>query len=100
MDDVVLGHITEGAQFKASVKETVDAVVIGSGCGGAVMAKELAHGGKKVVILERGGLYLPERGDFDQLWGAVCALVPAGPICTAPAATFPHPGLGTNGDPT
>jgi choline dehydrogenase-like flavoprotein len=66
MDNAVLGNITEGHQFKASVKETVDAVVIGSGCGGAVMAKELAHGGKKVVILERGGLYLPERGDFDQ----------------------------------
>lgn len=66
MDRALLGNITEGSQARGQLKESVDAVVIGSGCGGAVMAKELAHAGKKVVLLERGGLYLAERADFDQ----------------------------------
>jgi choline dehydrogenase-like flavoprotein len=66
VDSALLGNILEGHQVKGPIVETVDAVVVGSGCGGAVMAKELAHAGKKVVMLERGGLYLPERGDFDQ----------------------------------
>src|SRR5512139_689325 len=48
------------------MKEQVDAVIVGTGCGGAVMAKELAAAGKSVLMLERGGLYTPERGDFDQ----------------------------------
>lgn len=66
MDKALLANVVEGHQVKGPLKETVDAVVVGSGCGGAVMAKELAHAGKKVLLLERGGLYLTERGDFDQ----------------------------------
>lgn len=42
--------------------ETCDAVVIGSGAGGAVMAKELAEAGLSVVVLEEGGYYT--RKDF------------------------------------
>jgi choline dehydrogenase-like flavoprotein len=30
------------------------------------VARELARAGKKVLMLERGGFYLPQRGDFDQ----------------------------------
>lgn len=41
-----------------------DVCVVGSGCGGATLAKTLAEAGKKVVILERGGAYT--RADFDQ----------------------------------
>jgi choline dehydrogenase-like flavoprotein len=41
-----------------------DVVVIGSGAGGAVVAKELAEGGARVVVLEEGG-----RHDFDSLTG-------------------------------
>lgn len=66
MDATAAANITEGHQVKGPLQEDVDAIVIGSGCGGAVMAKELAAAGKKVIILERGGLYLTERGDFDQ----------------------------------
>src|SRR5437660_5989934 len=39
-----------------------DAVVIGSGAGGGVVAGELAVAGKSVVILEKGGYYAD--GDF------------------------------------
>ena len=39
--------------------ETFDAVVIGSGFGGAVMAYRLAEAGKKVLVLERGKSYPP-----------------------------------------
>lgn len=66
MADPLLPGVLEWDQVKASRTEEVDAVIVGTGCGGAVMAKELAAAGKRVLMLERGGLYTPERGDFDQ----------------------------------
>src|SRR6202011_5385364 len=42
-----------------------DAVVIGSGAGGGVVAGELASAGKDVIVLEEGGYY--NEADFDQL---------------------------------
>ncbi|RJL24177.1 GMC oxidoreductase [Bailinhaonella thermotolerans] len=44
------------------MREHVDAVVVGSGFGGAVTAYRLAEGGKSVVVLERGDKFAP--GDF------------------------------------
>lgn len=41
-----------------------DACVIGTGAGGAVLASELAEGGKRVVMLEKGGYHT--RKDFNQ----------------------------------
>jgi len=45
---------------KKSLDLACDAVVIGSGAGGAVVAKELAEVGLKVVLLEEGGYYRTE----------------------------------------
>ena len=40
---------------KYSPSEDVDFVIIGSGAGGAVMAKQLALAGFSVVVMEQGG---------------------------------------------
>ena len=37
-----------------SIKQAFDVVIIGSGAGGATVAKELSETGKKVVLLEKG----------------------------------------------
>lgn len=47
--------IHEGKEFDREVKLSADAVVIGSGAGGAVMAKELQEKGHSVILLEEGG---------------------------------------------
>jgi choline dehydrogenase-like flavoprotein len=44
---------------------TADAVVVGSGSGGGVIAGKLAAAGKDVVVLEAGGYY--NEADFNQL---------------------------------
>lgn len=41
--------------ISADIREKADVCVIGSGAGGAVMAKELSEKGLKVVLLEKGG---------------------------------------------
>jgi choline dehydrogenase-like flavoprotein len=44
---------------------TCDAVIVGSGAGGGVVAGELASRGKDVIVLEEGGYY--NEADFDQI---------------------------------
>jgi choline dehydrogenase-like flavoprotein len=66
MDAALKDSILEFDRVSGDKVEEVDAVVVGTGCGGAVVAKELAAAGWKVLMLERGGLALAERGDFDQ----------------------------------
>jgi long-chain-alcohol oxidase len=44
---------------------TCDAVVVGSGAGGGVVAGELTAAGKDVIVLEEGGYY--NEADFNQL---------------------------------
>lgn len=66
MDGALKDRILEHDAVRHNYDEAVDVCVIGTGCGGAVVAKELARAGKSVLMLERGGLFLAERGDFDQ----------------------------------
>ncbi len=54
--------IIEGKDVKTTLREEVDVCIIGSGAGGAVVAKELAEQGARVVVLEEGGVF--SRKDF------------------------------------
>src|SRR5438874_11022597 len=49
--------MTDGAAVAEDVHEKADVVVVGSGAGGAVVARELAARGKDVVLLEEGGFF-------------------------------------------
>jgi choline dehydrogenase-like flavoprotein len=56
--------ITKGEQITADLNLKAEICVIGSGAGGAVIAKELAEAGRDVVVLEQGGYYTKD--DFTQ----------------------------------
>jgi choline dehydrogenase-like flavoprotein len=56
--------ITKGSQIGTDLQLTAEVCVIGSGAGGAVVAKELAEAGRDVVLLEQGGHYTKD--DFTQ----------------------------------
>lgn len=53
--------IIEGRNERKRLELRADAVVVGSGAGGAIVARELARAGKSVVVLEEGGHYTPAR---------------------------------------
>jgi long-chain-alcohol oxidase len=63
----------------------VDVIVIGSGCGGGVMAHQLVRAGYSVLVLEKGGYY--RRSDFAQ-WSE----------CEAMAKCFEKGGLCSSAD--
>jgi len=56
--------ITKGEQISGNVELTAEVCVVGTGAGGAVVAKELAAAGRDVVVLEQGGYYTKD--DFTQ----------------------------------
>lgn len=45
----------------------VNAVIVGAGAGGGIVAKELAEAGLRVVLLERGKWYTPFDARKDDL---------------------------------
>lgn len=57
--------IIEAKTLKGDVKDSCDVVVIGTGAGGGMMARELAEAGLKVVAVEMGANHRPK--DFNQL---------------------------------
>jgi len=52
--------VLRGREQAAPFSASVDVVIVGSGAGGAVMARELARDGRSVLVLEEGGHYSPE----------------------------------------
>jgi choline dehydrogenase-like flavoprotein len=56
--------IIKGSQIGGDLNLKAEVCVIGSGAGGAVIAKELAEAGRDVIVLEQGGHYTKE--DFTQ----------------------------------
>jgi len=59
----VKGEVRVFAQVDRDVEESCDVVVVGSGPGGAVVAKELAEAGRRVVLIEEGPPFTPD--DFE-----------------------------------
>jgi choline dehydrogenase-like flavoprotein len=51
--------VLHGREQAAPFYAKVDAVIVGSGSGGAIMARELARDGRSVLVIEEGGHYLP-----------------------------------------
>lgn len=58
----------DAALLKSDLREKYDVIVVGSGAGGAVVAKELAEKGAKVAILEEGAYHADYR---DPAYGAI-----------------------------
>jgi len=56
--------------MSASIQRQSDVIVVGSGPGGATVARELAHKGKSVLLLERGQDYR-SRGYYGTYLGAI-----------------------------
>lgn len=53
-------NVVRGRELARPFSASVDVVIVGSGSGGAVMARALARDGRSVLVLEEGGHYRPE----------------------------------------
>lgn len=75
-------EVVSWPQVSRDHSDSCDVVVVGSGAGGAVVAKELAECGLSVVVLEEGGYYT--RKDFTgPPWERVLRLYRAGATTVA-----------------
>ena len=59
------GAVRRFADYRGDLVEEADVVVVGSGPGGAVVAKELAEAGRDVVLLEEGPPFTPDDFELD-----------------------------------
>lgn len=69
-------------------KNRVDAVVVGSGAGGGILAKELAQAGLSVVMFERGNKYTTANFDHSELQSQYSIPPAYGPTVYANPRTF------------
>ena len=53
-------EVIRGREQQRRFTADVDVVIVGSGAGGSVVARELARDGRSVVVLEEGGHYTPQ----------------------------------------
>ncbi len=59
------GAVRVFAQYECDFTEEADVVVVGSGPGGAVVAKQLAEVGRRVVLIEEGPPFTPDDFELD-----------------------------------
>lgn len=52
-------NVVRGRERNAPFSADVDVAIVGSGAGGAVLARELARDGRSVLVIEEGGYYTP-----------------------------------------
>ncbi|HEX3345204.1 MAG TPA: GMC family oxidoreductase N-terminal domain-containing protein, partial [Polyangiaceae bacterium] len=56
----MIDGVLSGRTVSRPLTVSADVVVVGSGAGGAVVARELARDGRSVLVVEEGGYYAPE----------------------------------------
>jgi choline dehydrogenase-like flavoprotein len=61
-------RVHEGKDFARHLELSADVVVVGSGAGGPVIAKELQEKGHSVILLEEGGYYTTKDFKSDPLY--------------------------------
>jgi hypothetical protein len=59
------GLVRVFAQYQGDFDEVADVAVVGSGPGGAIVAKQLAEAGRRVVLVEEGPPFTPEDFELD-----------------------------------
>lgn len=89
MENVIEGHLESNKNFRISC----DILVVGSGAGGAVVAKELAERGFDVAVVEEG--FMPE---CDKLGGEMLEVTPE--LYRDAGMTFTLPPIGTSLHPS
>jgi len=57
----VIGAVVRGREADSPFSDRADVIVVGSGAGGAVAARELASEGRSVIVVEEGGYWGPEQ---------------------------------------